>query len=37
MDVTDNETAIALDFFSIHLSNGYPASGNLTGGDIEVH
>jgi len=26
-----------MDFFTIHLSNGYSASGNLTSGDLTVH
>jgi hypothetical protein len=37
VDATDNGTPGTLDFFSIHLSTGYSASGNLTGGDISIH
>lgn len=36
VDVTDNGTPGTLDFFSIHLSTGYSASGNLTSGDLEI-
>ena len=36
-DVTDNGYPGTLDFFSIHLSNGYSASGNPTSGDITIH
>jgi len=36
VDATDNGTPRTFDFFSIHLSNGYSASGNLTSGDIEI-
>jgi hypothetical protein len=35
--VTDNGTPGNNDFFSISLSNGYSASGNLTTGDIQIH
>lgn len=34
--VTDNDPTGA-DAFSIHLSNGYSTSGNLSGGHIEIH
>ena len=37
VDATDNGYPGAEDFFSIHLSNGYSASGNLTSGDITIH
>ena len=39
VDVTDNgyPGPLVFDFFSIHLSNGYSASGNLTSGDITIH
>lgn len=37
VDVTDNGTPGNNDFFSIHLSTGYSASGNLTSGDIQIH
>jgi hypothetical protein len=37
LDVTDNGSPGTNDFFSLHLSNGYSASGNLTGGDIFIH
>jgi len=36
-DVTDNGSPGTLDFFSIHFSNGYSASGNPTTGDITIH
>jgi hypothetical protein len=35
MDVIDNGTAGTFDFFSIHLSNGYSVTDNLTSGDIQ--
>jgi hypothetical protein len=37
VDVTDNGTPGTLDTFSIHVSNGYSAGGNLTSGDISIH
>ncbi len=37
VDVTDNGTPGNNDFFSIQLSTGYSASGNLTGGDLQIH
>jgi hypothetical protein len=37
VDVTDNGYPGNNDFFSIQLSNGYSASGNLTTGDLSVH
>jgi hypothetical protein len=37
VDVTDNGYPGKNDFFSIQLSNGYSASGNLTTGDLSVH
>jgi hypothetical protein len=37
VDVTDNGSPGNNDFFSIQLSNGYCASGNLTTGDLSVH
>jgi len=37
VDVTDNGTPGTNDIFSIHLSNGYSASGNLDSGDIQIH
>ena len=37
VDVTDNGSPGTLDYFSIHLSNGYSASGNPTTGDIQIH
>jgi hypothetical protein len=36
VDVTDNGSPGNNDFFSIHLSNGYSASGNLVSGDLSV-
>jgi hypothetical protein len=35
VDVTDN--GVPNDFFSLHVSNGYSASGYLTSGHIAVH
>jgi hypothetical protein len=37
VDVTDNGYPGNNDFFSIQLSNGYSASGNLTTGELSVH
>ena len=36
VDVTDNGTPGTNDFFSLHVSNGYSASGFLTSGNISV-
>ena len=36
VDAIDNGTPGTLDFFSIRLSNGYSASGNLFSGDIQI-
>ena len=36
-DAIDNGYPGTLDYFSIHFSNGYSASGNLTSGDITIH
>ena len=36
VDATDNGTGSS-DTLSIHVSNGYSASGNLTSGDIAIH
>ena len=36
VDVTDNGMPGTLDTFSIHVSNGYSASGNLTSGNLDV-
>ena len=36
VDAIDNGTPGTLDFFSIHFSNGYSASGNLISGDIQI-
>ena len=36
-DVADNGYPGTNDLFSIHLSNGYSAGGNVTGGDISIH
>ncbi len=36
IDVTDNGTPGTLDTFSIQVSNGYSASGNLTSGNITI-
>jgi len=36
LDVTDNTLDGTGDFFSIHFSNGYSASGFLTSGNISV-
>jgi hypothetical protein len=36
VDVTDNGSLGTNDFFSIQLSNGYSASGNLVTGDITI-
>jgi len=33
--MTDDGTPGTLDFFSIHLSDSYSASGNFTSGDIQ--
>jgi hypothetical protein len=37
VDVIDNGSPGTNDFFSIQVSNGYSASGNLTSGDISIH
>ena len=37
LDVIDNGSPGTNDFFSLHLSNGYSASGNLTDGNITIH
>jgi hypothetical protein len=37
VDVTDNGTPGILDTFSVSLSNGYSAGGNLTSGNITIH
>jgi len=37
VDVTDNGFPGTGDFFSIHFSNGYSASGNPETGDITIH
>ena len=37
VDATDNGYPGTNDFFSIHLSNGYSASGSPTSGDITIH
>jgi hypothetical protein len=37
VDVTDNGDPGTNDFFSLHVSNGYSASGNLTSGNISLH
>jgi len=37
VDVTDNGEPGTLDTFSIQVSNGYSASGNLTDGNITIH
>ena len=37
VDVIDNGYPGTNDFFSIDLSTGYLASGNLTSGDLSVH
>ena len=37
VDAIDNGSPGTLDFFSIHLSNGYSASGNPVTGDITIH
>jgi len=37
VDLSDNGYPGTLDFFSIHLSNGYSASGYVTSGDISIH
>ncbi len=37
VDATDNGTPGTLDTFSIQVSNGYTAGGNLTSGDISVY
>jgi hypothetical protein len=36
VDVTDNGDPGTNDFFSLQLSNGYSASGNLTAGNIHI-
>jgi hypothetical protein len=36
-DVIDNGYPGNNDLFSIHLSNGYSASGNVVTGDLSVH
>jgi len=37
VDVADNGEPGSNDTFAIHLSNGYAASGNLAGGNIQLH
>lgn len=37
VDVTDNGEPGRRDFFKLHLSNGYDASGTLSGGNIQLH
>jgi hypothetical protein len=37
VDVTDNGYPGINDIFSIHLSNGYSASGNVVSGDISIN
>jgi hypothetical protein len=37
VDVTDNGYPGTNDFFSIHLSNGYSASGTVVSGDISIN
>jgi hypothetical protein len=37
VDVTDNGDPGTNDFFSLHVSNGYSASGFLTSGGIQIH
>jgi hypothetical protein len=37
VDVTDNGFPGTNDFFSIHLSNGYSAGGNVVSGDISIN
>jgi hypothetical protein len=37
VDVTDNGFPGTNDFFSIHLGNGYSASGNVVSGDISIN
>ena len=37
LDVTDNGNPGTNDFFSVHFSNGYSASGFLTSGNISIH
>ena len=37
VDVTDNGFPGTDDFLSIHLSDGYTASGNVVSGDIAFH
>ena len=37
LDVDDNGNTGTFDVFSIHFSNGYSASGNLTSGNITIH
>jgi hypothetical protein len=37
VDAIDNGSPGTNDFFSIHLSNGYSASGKLLTGDISIH
>jgi hypothetical protein len=37
VDVTDNGEPGTADRFSIQLSNGYTAAGNLIGGNIQLH
>jgi hypothetical protein len=36
LDVTDNGDPGTNDFFSVHFSNGYSASGYLTSGNIQI-
>jgi hypothetical protein len=37
LDVTDNGFPGTNDLFSLHLSNGYSASGNVVSGDISIN
>jgi hypothetical protein len=37
LDVTDNGDPGTNDFFSVHFSNGYSASGYLTSGNLSIH
>ena len=37
VDAIDNGSPGTNDFFSIHLSTGYSASGNVEAGDITIH
>ena len=37
VDAIDNGYPGTNDYFSIHLSSGYSAAGNVTSGDISIH